>query len=416
MPVSPGRPAGSPFGGPLVTDGDLSRELLSYAPHWRPGSARGAVTISWDDGRSAVYDYLLPRLQTTYPTQRHTFCITPGLIDSSATHMTEAEVVELAAELPHCEIANHSQTHADIADASAGDRLTEYTTSQTNLETLFPTREMTSFVYPYGGAGASITTHRELWGRYDRIIGAGDANAITPLTQRHGMFLTPRPAAWTSATHQRMLELVRVAATNPVIANIYSHIPGSDMSLAELDELLTLCDTLGVPVINLAEAYPRGLLSGWQADSPAWDEMWAVTSSGSGNTFDREAVTKDTNMVGTYSFNLESPNAGNFLYAYTYVPAVEGQAYTFSARAYAAITSGSGYARLRVQPTDYLGTSIGGTTGSDDVGETWGQLTAAVTMPALTRMARLDMIVYQVVGEAWFDHLHFGLTADGVYG
>ena len=412
MPISAASPASAGYPS-ILTAGQVDS---IYAPRWKAPAAQGAVTISWDDGRSTVYDDLMPRLRDTYKTQRHTFCITPGLLGSSANYMTDEEMQDLADVLPHCEIANHSQTHTAIDDASAANRLIEYDTSQTNLETLLPDRDITSFVYPYGGLGASITTHRELWGRFDRIVGAGDASAITPLHERHGMFLTPRPAAWTTATHQKMLELVRIAAANPVIANIYSHIPGSDMSLAELDQLLTLCDTLGVPVINLSEAYPRGFIAGFQADSPAWSELWGAVTSGSGNTFDREAVTKDTNMPGTYSFHLESPNTANYVYATTYIPATEGKAYTFSARAKRTFSSGSGYARIRVQPTDYLGVSVGSPSQSSDIGTSWEQATVAVTMPALTKMARLDMIVYQVVGEAWFDHLHFGLTADGVFG
>lgn len=97
----------------------------------QPVSARGAVTISWDDGWLEWYTNLLPMLRDEFPHQNHTFAYTPGLLDNpNGLYQTTAQAQELAAALPHCEIASHSQTHANMKNSTVPVRVAEYDDSR----------------------------------------------------------------------------------------------------------------------------------------------------------------------------------------------------------------------------------------------------------------------------------------------
>ena len=379
-----------------------------------PFRAAGAVTISWDDAWATWHSNLMPRLRDTYRTQRHTFCLTPGQLDTTGVYMTTAQFMELHETLPHCEIASHSQTHANMASSSIAARVAEYEDSADNIEALIGERP-TSFVYPFGTSGSNDTTHAELWGRYERIVNAGiqPGGSITPMDQRLGMFLTPRPIDWNSTTHQQMLRLVRMAASQPIIANIYSHKPGEDMTLAELDELLTLCDTLGVPVINIRDAYPGGGLipNAFAEGSGGWSKIGA-------GTFDVVTDTMQAGIPGSASFHLNVAATTDYVYATHTAFAVEGQHFTFSGRArktYSA-TQVPAYTRLRMVPLSKTGVSLAAPIESANAGDAWGQIKAEGTMPAGTAMVRLDLIQLGAAGDSWFSHLHFGPTRWGVMG
>jgi peptidoglycan/xylan/chitin deacetylase (PgdA/CDA1 family) len=384
----------------------------------QPVSARGAVTISWDDGWLEWYTNLLPMLRDEFPHQNHTFAYTPGLLDNpNGLYQTTAQAQELAAALPHCEIASHSQTHANMKNSTVPVRVAEYDDSKANLEAIFGV-PVTSFVYPFGGVGQDDSTNRELYGRYDRVVSAGNPMAATPLDDRFGMFITPRLDEWQSSSHQRMLAEVRKAAAQPVIVNIYSHRAGTTTTLAELRELFTLCDTLGVPVINIRDAYPAGGIltnPGAEQGVLGWPGLGAT---GTGKVFDTVTVTPDTGMPGTQAFHLSSPtDPTGFIYASQYVPAVEGRSYTLSGRAKIAYVAGTGsYAKIRYQPMDLAGVNLGGTVASADAVASWTRLTAAGVMPAGTKQVRIDFILLNTQGEAWFDHLHFAPTSAGSLG
>lgn len=417
-------PADEAVGTYVETPGSATATALSAAivpvAKLQARAAAGAVTISWDDAWGEWYDYLLPRLRDTHKTQCHTFSLTPGYLSPSGSQMTQAEFLELHAALPHCEIAAHSQTHANMSGSSIAVRTAEYDNSKANVEALIG-EPVTTFCYPFGVGGSNDTTHQELWGRYDRILNAGVPTSVVPLNERLGMFHIPRPAEWTSATHQQMLNLVRVAANQPVITNIYSHRPGVTMTLAELDELLTLCDTLGVPVINMRDAFPGGSL----IQNPfAREGINGWTKAGDVTFGTLEAVTdaQAPGIPGDKSFKISVTDATKGVYAYQIVTATEGRAFSFSARARTAFTSTGGvpYARLRVAPLNKTGASVGtvyDSGGTSTATSTWSQLKIDVaSMPAGTCMARIDMIVNQVVGDGYFSHLHYGPTRHGLMG
>ena len=383
----------------------------------QPVSARGAITISWDDGWLEWYTNLLPILRDEFPNQRHTFAFTPGLLDNpNGNYMSTAQAQQLHAELPHCEIASHSQTHANMKNSTVALRTAEYDDSQANLLAIFG-EAPTSFIYPFGGVGQSAATDKELYGRYDRVVSAGNAMAATPMDNRLGMFVTPRLKEWNSATHQEMLARVRQAAAQPVIMNIYSHRAGTTTTLAELRELLTLCDTLGVPVINIRDAYPAGGLlynPGAEEGTLVWD---GPGISGTGKAFDTVTDTPDVGMPGTKSFHLSSTDPTGFVYVSQYVPAVEGRSYALTGRARTTRISGTGsYARIRFQPLDLAGVNLSGTVASLDAAGTWTALSASGVMPAGTTQVRIDFIMLNTEGESWFDHLHFAPTSASALG
>lgn len=435
--VPPGAPAapapvyakGQPGGvAALDADGDVvnARGLKLPSPERvdsiarvaevRPVAAKGAVTISWDDGWLEWYTVLLPILRDEFPHQAHTFAWTPGLLNNpNGLYCTTAQAQEIAQALPHCEIASHSQTHANLKDSDLPTRISEYDDSKTNIEAIFGVTP-TTFVYPYGGVGQNATTDTELWGRYDRAVTAGVPFAATPMRDRLGMFVTPRLEEWNSGTHQKMLEQVRLAARQPVIVNIYSHRPGTTTTVAELRELFQLCDDLGVPVINIRDAYPGGSVVP-NAFAEGTTDPWKPITSGAGKSFDWVEVTPPPGIGTTGAFHFTSTEPTGFIYAFEHAPVEEGRHYTFSGRVRRTLVAGEGsYTRLRIQPIDRNGANTGPTFGSDDAGDEWGQLVAAGTMPAGTKAVRLDLIQLNTQGESWFTHLHFGLTADGIFG
>jgi len=419
MPTSTGRPAAA-SGGPLVSDQELDTALLGYAPRERTRresrSAAGAVTISWDDGEAACWTNLWPLLRDDYPDQRHTFAVHTDGIDA-AGRLTTAQIQTLHAA-GH-EIACHSKTHANIKDEDAATRLVEYATSKTTLETVVGDA-VTTFVYPYGNTGRSTTTDKELLGRYDRVVNAGMTWAGIPLRDRRDIYLIPRSAVWTSATHDHVMELIRRAARQPVILNLYAHRPGGtseDMSVAELAEGLALIDSLGLPVLNLRDAYPGG---SWLVNPSAETgdlTGWTTVESGASNTAAAVTDTPTENYAGTKAFELVCGGDTDYIYLRQTIPCVEGDAVTFSGQARASLTSGSGGCYLRLTFTDTYQTQAGSTYYSSAItGATYSQSTVAATAPALTRYMNVDLIVLNKTATAYFDHLDVRLTRDGVLG
>jgi peptidoglycan/xylan/chitin deacetylase (PgdA/CDA1 family) len=404
----------------LVSDQELDTALLDYAPKDRTRresrSAAGAITISWDDGEGACWDNLWPLLRDDYPEQRHTFAIYTDVI-GTGTRLTATQIQTLHAA-GH-EIACHSKTHANIKDENAATRLVEYETSKTALETVVG-EPVTTFVYPYGNLGRTTTTDKELLGRYDRVVNAGMSWAGVPLRDRRDIYLIPRPAVWNSSTHALVLQLIRRAARQPIILNLYAHRPGGlteDMSVAELAEALDLIEELNIPVLNIRDAYPGG---SWLVNPSAETgdlTGWATVESGASNT---AAVVTDTpteNYAGTQAFRLVCGGDTDYIYLRQTIPCVEGDAVTFSGQTRAALTSGSGGCYLRLTFTDTYMTQAGSTYYSSAVtGATYAQSTVAATAPALTRHANLDMIILNKTATAYFDHLDVRLTRDGVLG
>jgi peptidoglycan/xylan/chitin deacetylase (PgdA/CDA1 family) len=376
--------------------------------------AQGAVCFSWDDGYNGCYDTLFPMLRDHYPAQRHTFAIISGAIGTGTGvngFMDAAEILELH-QAGH-EIGCHAVSNVNIPTLTVEERVAQYDDSQAVISAIIgePT---TTFLYP--GAFRNATTDTELYGRFERIMGGGTAlgDAI-PMRRRDSMFFVPRGVEWKSANHAYILDLIRLAARLPVIVNVWGHRPGTDITSSEMKEGFDIVEALGIPAITLKEAFPgqpslrnhsaENGLTGWPA------------VMGTGNSYEAATVTPAPGISGTKAFKLTCGSDAGGIYAYQIVPMDEGVAYTFSGRCKVALTSGTGYARLRVQPMNHLGVNVGGAFGSSNHTATdWSQISVALTAPAGSRYARVDFILYQLTGEAWFDHLHFGPTADGVFG
>jgi peptidoglycan/xylan/chitin deacetylase (PgdA/CDA1 family) len=423
--------------GGAVPDGQLPARLSDPALRAAFGrvaqrtsalSAQGAVTISWDDGYERIMRNLYPMLRDEFPNQRHTFGIVSSFLGTT-NFVTAADVRTLHAA-GH-EIASHSHTHPTLTSATVAQRVTEYDQSKTDLEALIGA-PVDTFIIPIGNNGRSATTDQEVYGRYARLVNAGVSwgGSMVPLDARRGLFLIPRPPVWDSSTHQTVLALIRQAATMPVVLNLYAHRPGdgptggssgggvADMTLAELREGLRLIEDLGLPVVNLRDAYPgQPILANPGAESGTGG--WLPVISGIGKTFGVVADTPVTGLPGTKSFHLTSTDVGGFVYAYQDVPVRPGETYVFSGRCRKVNTTTAGTATIRAQFRDQFGTGVGGVTSASNgtADGTWGRVeTAALTAPATAAVLRVDMALISHVGEMYVDHLCLTQQAHGSFG
>jgi peptidoglycan/xylan/chitin deacetylase (PgdA/CDA1 family) len=433
----PAGPGGSDTGvaGYINTASSETRAALDATIAKSPGAARrrisakGAITISWDDGYERVHRVLFPILRNEYPNQRHTF----GIISNNvgmANFVTATQVQELHAA-GH-EIASHSYSHKNVASSTLADRLVEYDTSKSDLELMIGA-PVTTWIYPEGHLGRSAQTDQELYGRYNLIVNAGQSGgaSMIPLPRRTGLFIVPRTAAWTSATHQTVLERIRRVAMQPVILNLYSHRPGdgptggtsgggaADVTEAEIREALTLIEDLGIPVVNIRDACPGQPILGNPGAEAGDVREWTSVVSGTGKTFSAVTDTPDLGLSGGWSFKLTSTEGTGSIYAYQDIPCIEGQSYLFSGRGRRVNTTTAGTTALRIQARDQFDVGVGSqTTAAITAADgTWQKVTAGpVVAPAGAVSYRVDMIINTHVGELYVDHLYFGPTGLGDFG
>lgn len=408
----------------------LDRIKSSPTSHKQRLSAQGAITISWDDGYERIHRVLFPILRDEYPNQRHTFGITSSFVGTNnTTYVTAAQVQELHAA-GH-EIANHSYSHKNSATITAAERLQEFDTSNAALEAMIA-EKVTTFIYPQGNNARNAQTDQELYGRFARVVNAGVSwgGSMVPMSQRYGMFMVPRPAVWDSTTHQGVLELIRQAATQPVVLNLYAHRPGdgptggssggglADMSVAEIREALDLIEELGIPVVTIKDAFPgQPILGNMGAENGV--RSWIPVTSGAGKSFTSVTDTPMTGINGSKSFRLASTDATGFIYAYQDMPCIEGQSYVFSGRVRKMATTTAGTATIRIQARDQFGAAIGGITSASNAfaDGTWGRIsTAPIVAPVGAQTLRVDMILNTHVGEMYVDHLYYGRAGLGDFG
>lgn len=403
---------------------------VKVAGNKRQLSAQGAITISWDDGYERIHRVLFPILRDEYPTQRHTFGITSAFVGTNpGQYVSAAQVQELHAA-GH-EIANHSLNHKNMSTITPAERLEEFDNSNAALEAMIGDK-VTTFIYPLGNIGRSAQTDQELYGRFSRIVNAGVSwgGSMVPMSQRSGLFQIPRPAAWDSANQQRVLELVRQTATQPVILNLYAHRPGdgptggtsgggaADMSVTEIREVLDLIEELGIPVVNIRDAYPGQPVLG-NPGAEDGTRGWTPIISGAGKSFTSVTDTPMAGLNGTKSFKLASTDPVGLVYAYQDMPVVEGQSYVFSARVRKMATTTQGTATIRIQARDQYEGVIGGQTSAANAfaDGVWGKIsTAPIVAPVGATTLRVDMILNLHVGEMYVDHLYFGRTGLGDFG
>lgn len=403
--------AGTPS---LRTLGPGRRQGLpgSYAvPH-----THGAIVMSWDDGHANWYSILRGHLQSRH--QHHTFFVTSDYIGADSSKVSAAQLAAL--ETDGHEIGSHTKTHANLTTLTPAQRAGELDGSKTAIEAVIGAGKVTTFAYPYGQNGRNATIDSELYLRYERVVDAGQgiSRSLVPWNTGRHAFLTPRAVAWTTATHADVLAMIRAAARLPVLACIFGHTPGVDMTEAQLVEALDLIGALGLPTLTYREAFPGEpavLLN------PGFEDGtfgWAKIESGAGQTMESVVDTPADGMPGARSLRLATTSDTSWVYATQYVPLQANTTYRYTGRARASLAGGTGSAHLRVQPQALGGVNSGGVFSSNTLAATagWTALALEFTTNQDVRVGRIDAILINRSGEAWFDHLHLGPKANGSFG
>jgi peptidoglycan/xylan/chitin deacetylase (PgdA/CDA1 family) len=375
-------------------------------------SGKGAVCFSWDDGYATWMSVLYPAILERG--QRHTFFVET---DNIGVTVTAAEV--LALYDADQEIGSHSVTHYDFPNGTVNGRQPEWDDSKTALEAIVGTGNVTSFAYPYGTFNS--TTNSEGLLRYDRLFGY-QTSQLYPAVDRaanvEGKFFYMR-RAWGQTNHDAVLNLIRLAARNPIIVHIAAHNPGASVPTAneptvlQVLEAMDLCDSLGVACVTAAEACgSRPMLTDGGFEDSALTSWTVVTAGGASGTSALD--TPDSGMVGVRSLKLTCAG-GDSAYAYQTVPVEPNRSYTMSARYRLNRLSGGGTSYFRLIPYDLTGAALSGTQSSSLSSASWASASFAATMPATATECRVDFVNNGVPGDFYIDHADFGATELGVY-
>ena len=316
-----------------------------------PAPAKATVVIMWDDGYKEVWDDLRPLLLDR-PHHKHAFAIFLDGIDgyrqSAPTFMNAEQVATLAAE-GH-EICSHAVTeNPHIRDLPAEDRVFEYDESKARLEEITG-QQITTWVYPNGRNSRSMLTDRELFLRYGRVMSNVGGVPFT-IPGRTGHYVRRR--LWNPGSHESVKSVLWAAAENGMTVCLSAHKPGgsSDLSMAQIEEVLDLIDNLNIRTILPREAYPS---PAGRLINPGFEDGmagWYVATSGTGAG---EVVTSlpDPGMPGTKALRMWSPTEDPADWAYTYqtVPVIPGETYTFAALVKGTKTGTGANVALRVAP------------------------------------------------------------------
>lgn len=392
-------------------------EALRGSDHLRvrqrsaPGG--GAICFTWDD---AYVSHDTIRQMANARNQHHTFCIVSDFVGTGGK-LTSTQVLQMFQE-GH-EIANHSKTHAHMTGLTAAQRKVEYDTSQQAIDSIIGANNTSSFCIPYGERNA--TMDQELYGRFERGLATGTPTGLVPFIYPIGStpFIIGR-FSWdgTAQAQQQLLDMIRNAARMPLIYLTYAHDIGSanNPSLAQITAAMDLAQSLGVPCLTVSEALgsPRTLYDPGFEESPL---VWNKSEDTPGARI-AEVVT-DTPVVGlsgSQSLHLLCNSDTGFVYVRQVVPVTPGVSYTLSGRYRVAITSGNGSIYMRIYERTFDGTPIASTQTAALTATSWTQASVARTITATGAFVYVDLVVDTKTAEAWFDHIHFGPTAQGVFG
>lgn len=375
------------------------------------GGPRPAVCIHLDDGYSSAYTVARPACNERG--QKFTLFVQTGTIGNSG-FVTSAQIAELHAD-GH-EIGAHGVTGNPMTSLTPAQRVAEYDDSKATLEAIIGA-PVTSWAYPQGDR--SLDTERELWLRFRAVWGASSLARFYPRRAPGGNPFTMMRALWSATTHDALLEQIRGLPGTPQLLNIYAHDPGgagggSNPSVAQFEELLDLVQSLGIDTVTSSEEYaPVGLVNGgFEQDLKGW---LTVQSGGSASSV---VDTPDTALTGTRSVKLTSTGDTSHAYVRQIVPVIPGRTYTLSGRARTALTSGAGGARFRIQDMDYTGGTSGQAVMQSALyaGAGWSRESVQRVIPQSVFLVGIDCLLINATGDAWFDHLHFGLDAMGSHG
>ena len=370
---------------------------------------RGAVVISWDDGWAIQKDIAAA---AKVRGQRHTFYIHTAAIDQT-NRLTSAEIIQLADD-GH-EIGSHGINHTDMTTLNVGQVRTEFDASKATLEALIG-RPVKSFAYPYGKHSAIIDAQAlPAYGTVTDITGGQNLPAMYPISAskpfRHARY------DWGAApeNHEVAKRLVRLASGQPVIVHLYGHQPGqsADPTMAQVIEVMDLCQSLGIPVVTVSEAFgAQPLLD--NIDFSQGLSGWILVNSALGTVvLDNE---QSFGFTGK-SVLLSSPTTGDWAYVSQIVPVTPGISHTLSFRYIANIAEGAGGVYARVRWVDVNMTQVSASQGvAKTVSAYWDFASVVANAPTNARWAFVDMLFLNARGSAKVTHMHFGETGFGVFG
>lgn len=381
--------------------------------------ARGMVCFTWDDNYTS---HNVIRSAAAALGQRHTFAVCTQNI-GQAGRMTSADV--LAAYGQGHEIASHSVQHLTALAISQAARTIEFDNSKTAIEAIIGAGNCRTYIYPVGDSSArDVTIDRELYLRYDRFISTASGSRTFHRTDDRELQPIGR-MNWdgTAAVHQRVLAAIRYAATHPVIAMVYSHDldTAGSCTTAQMTEAITLASTLGVPCVTAAEAFPAaGALSDPGFEDSTLASWTGIDSPLGTQTIESIVDTPAENYAGTRSLHLASSSATAFAYVTQSIPVLPGRKYVLSGR-YRVANLGAGtgkvYAKVNERTAvDSVGSIVTSNVTAALTSTTWAQFTLTFTANADTSMVDVALLVENIIGDAYFDHLHWGENRNGVLG
>jgi peptidoglycan/xylan/chitin deacetylase (PgdA/CDA1 family) len=388
------------------------------------GTRKGVVIFSWDDGY-AIHATLADEAEKRG--QRHTFFITGNRPDS-AGGLTSAQIRDLS-QRGH-EIGNHSQTHPTMTGLTAAQRATEWSTSQAVLAAITGNTPK-AMTYPAGAR--NTTTDREAYSYFRNIswIGTGgDFPTTYPLSGYPPV--GHARLAWGSNAYTLQLarQLVRLAATQPVIVHLFGHRPDSpgtfnDPTLAEVLSVMDLCQSLQIPVMTVSDAFGGG----GPVMNPHFDDGldgWLTSVNGGGAVSLDSSVNQTPPAGFTWNQSVKFTNAAatvdNAAVVQT-VPVTPGATYSVSCRGKTAITSGANGLGLWATFFDAYNAAVEYTPGSTTIFGTqltgttaWSAMSLSQIAPAGARWLQIKPILVNAQGTGWINNMHVGETGYGSFG
>lgn len=389
--------------------------LTRLAARVQARTARGLVCFTVDDGYKAHYDFLYP-LMKTYG-GRFSLAIDTDRVGNS-DRVTSAQLAEMTAA--GNEAVFHSKTHAHMSSLTAAQRVAEWNALAT-LQAWVAPAPVTSFIYPYSIAGYDAATQNEAYSRFDRTLIGDTAPFIVPLDKRyeHGhLYGRYSWADGTSGRQDTLLKLIDMAAARPIVVIVYTHDinssgAGAVLAQAKVTQAVQRCDTMGVPMVTLAEALPAwGPIpdSGFEESSYAkhWDT--ASTPDATALTYGNATDTPFTGLEGTKSGTIAVTDAAytGILWSRSNIPCLPARRYTLDGFARVVRTSGSGGGDFLIAEYDVTGTLIA-TAASTTAAATasYEQLSASGVTDPRTAYVKVGCRVSAMVGTGYFDHLRW---------
>jgi peptidoglycan/xylan/chitin deacetylase (PgdA/CDA1 family) len=394
--------------------GSNAQVTLRNSEHFKV-PAQGAVIFGFDDGYVSQYA-LINEIEA-----RGIKCvwyIISGTIGqtTSGAKMTAANILDLQAK-GH-EIASHSVTHGSMAPMTEAARYAEFANSKSTLETLLrtekPTATVDSFAYPLGSSNAAADSQAHgIYGNIRQVSTGVNLSPITPMGKPIPFSHAGYSFGAAQSNVDMSMELIRMAASQPVIVSFFIHQPNTagEPTTAQILAAMDLCNELGVPVLTAREAFGRQTL----IRNPNFDRGlngW-IQNPGSGTiTLGSKHATLASNIVTLAS----TADSGQSPYMYQLMVVEPKTTVNWAFRAIVNRTSGTGGLYARIRWFDAKMTPLSSPANNASALYTTnaeGVVTANAVVPDTARFAGLDMLLTGMTGNAQVFHPYFG---DAIYG